>query len=88
MVCAAVSVSYINKVGNDVDGNGRLVIEDEYTYYGEFNIAGSRAAAGWTLFASCACLFFHGTALGMHRKKYGPEFDIEKHNTIYSITVS
>ena len=89
MICAAVSVLYINKVGNDVDGNGRIMIEDEDTDHGEFNIAGSRAAAGWTLFVSCAYLFYNVSVFSIH--KYCPEFNLTWKSiirTVYSIIVS
>ena len=96
MICAAISVSYVNKVGNDVDDNGRLVIEDEdtdhkyeynnYESAGEFDTAGSRAAAGWTLFVSCACLFYNVSVFSI--LKYYLKFDMEKHNTVYSVIVS
>ena len=94
LICAAVSVSYVNKVGNDVDGDGQLVIANEGTSHhaydyenaGKFDTAGSRAVAGWTLSVSCVCLFLHSIAGYLHTRCR--EFDTEKHNTIYSITVS
>ena len=71
LICAAVSVSYVNKVGSDVDG---------------FDTDGSRGVAGWTLSVSCVCCFYHSYAFYILARCR--EFDEEKHNTIYSITVS
>ena len=71
LICAAVSVSYVNKVGSDVYG---------------FDTAGSRGVAGWTLSVSCVCCFYHSYAFYILARCR--EFDMEKHNTIYSITVS
>ena len=94
-------MSYINKVGGYVDDyDGRLVITEtvevrdifviEYTTvtqdYGEFDASSSRVAAGWTLFVSCACLIFHIAVLLVVLRCY--EFDLEKHSTAYSFTVS
>ena len=96
-------MSYIDKVGDYVDDyDGRLVITEtvevkgdqyfiiEYTTvtkdYGEFDASSSRMAAGWTLFVSCACLIFHIIVPFVVR--YCNEFDPEKHNTAYSVTVS
>ena len=54
--------------------------------YGEFDTSGSRGAAGWTLFVACASLIFHSFLITI-LVRCG-EFDSEKHNTPYSVTVS
>ena len=58
----------------------------EYEDYGKFDASGARGAAGWVLFVSCAGLFFHANVLAFLSNC--EEFDAQKHNTVYSVTVS
>ena len=103
LVCAAVAIAYINKVEDYVDDHdGRLVIKDErptpvfndydyerdydYEHSRKFDADGSKWAGGWALFVSCVGIIYHIYAV--HFLTKCKEFDMEKHNTIYSIIVS
>ena len=103
LVCAAIAIAYINEVEDYVDDHdGRLVIKDErptpafndydyerdydYEHSGKFDAVGSKWAGGCALFVSCVGLIYHCHAIYVLTKCR--EFDIEKHNTIYSVTVS
>ena len=91
LICTAITLSYIGKVEND-EGyqDGRLEFEvevdgDTYVSNRKFDASGSRGAAGWSLFVSCVGCIFHANAMIINTRCR--EFDIEKHNAVYSVTV-
>ena len=101
LICAGVALAYIDKVEDyikDNDGRLKMYYEDEdrasdlmhdshnYEHSKRFDADGSRGAVGWILSVSCVGLLYHANVI--HLLIRCNEFDIEKHNTIYSVVVS
>ena len=101
LICAGVALEYIDEVEDyteDKDGRLKINYEDEhhtsdlvydghdYEYGKRFDAGGSRGAVGWVLSVSCVAILYHANVI--HLLIRCNEFDIEKHNTIYSVTVS